>query len=94
MALPLGTPNYGANNSLGGLTYAPLYPNAAFGRCLVGTSQDLTSLCLDPGNLQDCPSALSLFEPLSVDVGLPVPDLLRFYPVSGDPVAELLQASG
>ena len=91
VALPFGTPNYGANYSLGGLTYAPLYPNVALAGALLEPPQDLTSLCLDPGNLQDCPSALSLFEPLSVDVGLPVPDLLRFYPVSGDPVAELFQ---
>ena len=54
-------------------------------------SLDLTSLCLDPGNLQHCPSALILFEPLSIDVGLPVPDLLRFYPVSDDPVSERFQ---
>lgn len=91
VALPLGSPNFGANYSLGGLTYAPLYPNAALAGALLEPPLDLTSLCLNPGNLQDCPSALSLFEPLSIDVGLPVPDLLRFYPDSGDPVAELFQ---
>lgn len=89
--LPLGTPNFGANYSLGSLTYAPLYPNAALAGALLEPPLDLTSLCLDPGNLRDCPSALSLFEPLNIDVGLPVPDLLRFYPVSGDQVAELYQ---
>jgi len=89
--LPFGTPSYGANYTLGGLTYAPLYPNAVLAGALLEPPQDLTSLCLDPGNLQDCPSALSLFEPLSIDLGLPVPDLPRFYPVSGDPVAELFQ---
>lgn len=88
---PLGTPNYGANYSLGGLTYAPLYPNVALAGELLEPPQNLISLCLDPGNLQGCPNAVSLFEPLSIDVGLPVPDLLRFYPVSGEPVAELFQ---
>jgi len=91
VALPLGTPNFGANYSLGGLTYAPLYPNAALAGALLEPPLDLTSLCLDPGNLRDCPSALALFEPLNIDVGLPVPDLLRFYPENGDPVAELFQ---
>ena len=91
VALPLGSPNFGANYSLGGLTYAPLYPNAALAGALLESPLDLTSLCLDPANLAGCPSALSLFEPLSVDVGLPVPDLLRFNPASGEPVAELFQ---
>lgn len=90
-ALPLGSPNFGANYSLGGLTYAPLYPNVALAGALLEPPMDLTSMCLNPANLQDCPSALSLFEPLSIDVGLPVPDLLRFYQVGGNRVAELLQ---
>jgi hypothetical protein len=55
IALLLDTPNFGTNYSLGGLTYAPLYPNVALAGALLEPPQDLTSLCLDPGNLQDCP---------------------------------------
>ena len=92
-SLPFGSPNFGANYTQGGLAYAPLYPNAALAGTLLEPPQDFASLCTDPGNRVDCPSALSLYEPLGSDRGLPVPDLLRFYPTSADPVVELFQQS-
>lgn len=89
--LPSGAPGYGSNYTFGGLTYAPLYPNAALAGSLLDPPADFADLCADPAALSDCPSALVLFEPMPFDVGLPVPDLLRFYPTSGDPVALLFQ---
>jgi hypothetical protein len=91
VALPLGAPNFGANYTVGGMAYAPLYPNAPLAGALLEPPQDLSSLCADPGNKVDCPSALSLFEPIESGRGLPVPDLVRFYPLVGNPVAELSQ---
>jgi len=89
--LPVGVPGFGNDYSRGGLTYAPLYPNAATAGALLDPPLDLSGVCADPANLVNCPSALALFEPLPADTGLPVPDLLRFYPRSGAPVAELFQ---
>jgi len=91
--LPAGTAGFGSNYSLGGLTYAALYPNAPLAGSLLDPPLDLSTLCGDPAATRDCPSALALFEPLPVDTGLPVPDLARFWPDSGAPVAELFQQS-
>ncbi len=90
-ALPVGTAGAGNNYSVGGLAYAPLYPNAATAGALLDPPLDLSGLCDNPATLGGCPSALALFEPNPVDTGLPVPALDRFYPRSGSPVAELAQ---
>ena len=62
------------SSTLGGAAYAPLYPSV---------------LAVDPTNTCqltfDCPSALSLFEPIPVDTGIPVPDPKALFPVSGTP---------
>jgi hypothetical protein len=50
-----------SSNTLGGLAYRELYP-----------SQDALGLC--DASLGPCPSVLDLFEPISVDTGIPVPD--------------------
>lgn len=90
-ALPMGSPGQGLNWSQGGLAYAPLYPGVHV-LDAVGVG-DFDALCADPANELGCPSALSLFEPIMVDIGLPVPDPAAFYPAnSGDPaLAVLLQ---
>ncbi|MFZ0470942.1 MAG: hypothetical protein WAL92_18625, partial [Thiogranum sp.] len=90
-ALPVGTAGAGNTYSVGGLAYAPLYPNAATAGALLDPPLDLSGLCDNPASLGGCPSALALFEPNPVDTGLPVPALDRFYPRSGSPVAELAQ---
>jgi hypothetical protein len=91
--LPVGSPGFGSNYSLGGLDYAPLYPNAATAGSLLEPPMDLTGLCSDPAERTGCSSALALFEPLAEDTGLPVPDLQAFWPAKGDSVAELFQQS-
>ena len=89
--LPPGTPGQGANWTVGGLAYAPLYPGVQV-LDAVGVG-DFDFLCVDPASELGCPSALSLFEPIPVDVGIPVPDPAAFYPANpGDPpLAVLLQ---
>ncbi len=61
-----------ANSTRGGTTYGSLYPSV---------------LAVDPGNLCQltftCPSALSLFDPLPQNLGIPVPDPKALYPVAG-----------
>ncbi|MFC1773587.1 cytochrome C [Pseudomonadota bacterium] len=93
VALPAGVPGAGNNFSYGGLAYAPLYPNAPLAGGLLEPPLTLDGLCADPASLSGCPSALSLFEPLPVDTGLPVPDIALFWPETGSPVAELFQQS-
>jgi hypothetical protein len=77
--LPAGV-NAGQNYTIGGLNYAPLYPGVQVMSTLGG--DDLSGLCDDPVTLFDCPSLLSLFEPLSADVGIPVPSATHLYPAS------------
>ena len=91
--LPPGSPGFGNAYSIGGLDYAPLYPNAATAGSLLDPPLDLTGLCDDPAERSGCSSAIALFEPLPIDVGLPVPDLNAFWPAAGDPLAELFQQS-
>ncbi len=63
-----------ATSTIGGDAYAPLYPSI---------------LAVDPANscqqTFDCPSALSLFDPIPQDVGIPVPDPKALYPLAGSP---------
>ena len=87
--LPAGTPGQGANWTKGGLAYAPLYPGVQV-LDAVGVG-DFDALCADPANELGCPSALSLFEPIAADVGIPVPDPAAFYPANpGDPTLAVL----
>ncbi len=87
--LPAGTPGQGSNWTLGGLAYAPLYPGAQV-LDAVGVG-DFDALCSDPANEVGCPSALSLFEPIAADVGIPVPDPAAFYPLNpADPPVAVL----
>lgn len=76
VALPAGV-NTG-NYTFGGLAYAPLYPGVQVIGLLGG--EDLTALCGDAISLTECPSALVLFEPLPVDLGIPVPDPFALFP--------------
>ena len=62
------------NNTLGGLTYGPLYPSALAGSQL-SPPVDLSGECNIVSPPGDCPSILAIFEPMPVDVGLPVPDV-------------------
>ncbi|WP_455206957.1 hypothetical protein [Kaarinaea lacus] len=73
------TPNFEANYSLGGLTYALQYSHPAIGGggILLKPPQGVFSLCLDSEIYWIAVVGLSLFEPLSIDVGLRVADLLR-----------------
>jgi len=87
--LPAGTPGQGANWTQGGLAYAPLYPGVQV-LDAVGVG-DFDALCADPANELGCSSALSLFEPIAADVGIPVPDPAAFYPANpGDPTLAVL----
>jgi len=58
----------------GGKTYGPLYPSIL--------AVDPTNTCQTVFN---CPSALTLFDPLAIDVGIPVPDPKALFPVTGSP---------
>ena len=79
VSLPAGVnADANLNYSIGGLNYAPLYPGVQVIGVLGG--DDLTGLCNDPVTLFDCPSALTLFEPLTADTGIPVPSPLDLYP--------------
>jgi len=87
--LPDGTPGQGSNWTQGGLAYAPLYPGVQV-LDAVGVG-DFDALCADPANELGCPSALSLFEPIALDIGIPVPDPAAFYPADpGDPPLAVL----
>lgn len=87
--LPPGTPGQGTNWTEGGLAYAPLYPGVQVLDAVGGG--DFDALCADPANQLGCPSALSLFEPIATDVGIPVPDPAAFYPAGpGDPALAVL----
>lgn len=91
VALPAGTPGQGNNWTVGGLAYAPLYPGVQVLDTVGVGSFD--ALCADPANELGCPSALSLFEPIPVNTGIPVPDLALFFPLnaSDPPLAVLAQ---
>ena len=65
--------------TLGAKSYGSLYPGVQVIGQLGGP--DLTGQCSDPVNLAGCPSALSLFEPIPVNTGIPVPDLSLLFPV-------------
>ena len=70
--------------TLGARSYGSLYPGVQVIGQLGGP--DLTGRCSDPVNLAGCPSALSLFEPIPVNTGIPVPDLAALFPgIAGDP---------
>ncbi len=75
-----GSPNpvsfIAGNNTWGGLTYRPLYPSV-LAAMLLDPPVDLSSECSDPVTPTGCPSILDLFEPIPVDVGIPVPDLVE-----------------
>jgi hypothetical protein len=69
-------------NTWGGLEYNPLYPSILAAGLLpqatydaIGLPADLTTLCADPLSPAGCPSILNLFDPISFDLGIPVPDL-------------------
>jgi hypothetical protein len=53
--------------------YDLLYPRILAG-ALLSRPLDLRSECNDPGALLGCHSILNLFEPLPMDLGIPVPD--------------------
>ncbi|CCQ73354.1 hypothetical protein [Magnetospira sp. QH-2] len=63
--------------TIGGAAYGTLYPN------VLAADPNSTGLC-DPGT-GACESALSLFEPMLDEVGLPVPDANHLHPESGSP---------
>ena len=89
--LPAGVnPDPNLNYSVGGLAYAPLYPGVQVIGVLGG--DDLTALCDDPVALFDCPSALTLFEPLAADTGIPVPSPAALYPANPADAALLVTA--
>ena len=64
--------------TLGAKSYGSLYPGVQVIGQLGGP--DLTGECADPVALTGCPSALTLFEPIAVNTGLPVPDLAALFP--------------
>lgn len=71
-------------STFGTATYGSLYPGVQVIGLLGGP--DLTGLCADPVNLAGCPSALTLFDPIAVNTGLPVPDPAALFPANpGDP---------
>jgi hypothetical protein len=57
----------------GGQVYDVLYPSVLAGE-LLSPPLDLSSECDDPAAKVGCPSILNLFEPLPLDLGIPVPD--------------------
>lgn len=59
--------------SQGGEVYDVLYPSILAG-ALLSPPLDLSAECEDPGALLGCPGILNLFEPLPMDLGIPVPD--------------------
>jgi len=71
-----------ATSTIGGDAYSPLYPSV---------------LAVDPANTCqftfDCPSALSLFEPIQTNTGIPVPDPNALYPEVGSPALVIAQQS-
>jgi len=69
-----------ALSTLGGQSYGPLYPGVQVIDDLGGPN--LSDLCDDPTTPSGCPSALSLFEPLPDETGLPVPHIDALYPAS------------
>ncbi|MGD8557168.1 MAG: hypothetical protein PVJ14_07430, partial [Chromatiales bacterium] len=80
---PSGTEQIlGHPNTIGGLAYAPLYPSVLAG-ALLDPPVDLSSFCDTTEFPDGCPSILNLFEPISYDVGLPVPDLHALFPAEG-----------
>ncbi len=88
-ALPPGSPGQGQDWTYGGLAYAPLYPGVQVLDAVGVGAFDF--LCADPANELGCPSALALFEPIPQDVGIPVPDPVKFYPANpGDPPLAVL----
>jgi hypothetical protein len=74
----------GTNSTLGAEAYGSLYPGVQVIGLLGGP--DLTGMCADPVNLTGCPSALTLFGPIPVNTGIPVPDPAQLFPANpGDP---------
>ena len=67
--------------TVGGQAYGTLYPGVQVIGLLGGP--DLTDSCSNPAPPRNCPSALSLFDPMSVDTGIPVPDANALYPENG-----------
>ena len=61
-----------ATTTYAGATYGTLYPSVL--------AVDPTNTCKATYN---CPSALSLFDPIAVNVGIPVPDPKALYPLTG-----------
>lgn len=59
--------------SQGGEVYDVLYPSV-LASALLSPPLDLTAECDDPAAQLGCPSILNLFEPLPMDMGIPVPD--------------------
>lgn len=57
----------------GGQVYDVLYPSVLAG-ALLSPPLDLSAECDDPVEQVGCPSILNLFEPLPLDMGIPVPD--------------------
>ena len=80
--VPDGFTSAGANISVGGLAYAPLYPGAQVSADLGGDNLD--SLCADPVNKAECPSLLTAFESLETSTGLPVPNLGKLFPQTAE----------
>jgi len=67
--------------TLGGRTYNPLYPGI-LATALLDPPADLSFACINPdgatpADSTGCPSILQVFESLSADKGLPVPDLVE-----------------
>ena len=71
-----GTPNpLSFNNgelTFGGKNYQRLYPSV-LAASLLQPPVDLSGECGNAGPVSDCPSILNVFEPLPVDMGIPVP---------------------
>ncbi len=72
--IPLSTAS--GNRSQGGAGYGVLYPSVLAAQ-LLEPPVDLSPECANPADPSGCPSLLDLFEPMPVDSGLPVPDLVR-----------------
>ena len=66
--------------TVGGRGYGTLYPGVQVIGSLGGS--DLTGSCADPAIPAGCPSALSLFEPMPLDTGIPVPDGNALFPAN------------
>lgn len=65
----------GHPNTMGGLAYTPLYPNARDGGLLLDPPAALSGLCNTSEFPDGCPSILNLFESLALETGIPVPDI-------------------